>query len=73
MAKPDELFVYIGTYRDEMAARADYDIVKDLHAVGVVGSYDAAVITKDRDGKVPSTRTKWRPGTGVGVAQRPVL
>jgi uncharacterized membrane protein len=52
MAKGDELFVYIGTYPDEMAARADYEIVKDLHTVGVVGSYDAAVIPKEPNGKV---------------------
>ncbi len=52
MAKADELFVYIGTYRDEMAARKDYEIVKDLHAEHMVGSYDAAVITKDHDGRV---------------------
>jgi hypothetical protein len=27
-------------------------VVKDLHALGVVGSYDAAVITTDDGGKV---------------------
>jgi uncharacterized membrane protein len=32
--------------------RADYDIVKDLHAVGAVGTYDAAVVTKDDAAKV---------------------
>ena len=52
MAKPDAVFIYIGTYPSEGAARADYDIVKDLHAVGAVGTYDAAVITKDDAGKV---------------------
>jgi uncharacterized membrane protein len=52
MAKPDAVFIYIGTYPSEAAARADYDVVKDLHAVGAVGSYDAAVVTKDDDGKV---------------------
>lgn len=52
MAKPDAVFIYIGTYRSEGAARADYDVVKDLHAVGAVGTYDAAVITKDDAGKV---------------------
>ena len=36
----------------EAAARADYDLVKDLHAIDVVGSYDAAVVTKDDSGKV---------------------
>ena len=52
MAKPDAVFIYIGTYPSEVAARADYDVVKDLHAVGAVGSYDAAVVTKDDNGKV---------------------
>jgi uncharacterized membrane protein len=52
MAKPEAVFIYIGTYPDEMAAQADYDVVKDLHAVGAVGTYDAAVVTKDDAGKV---------------------
>ncbi len=52
MAKPDAVFIYIGTYSDEAAARADYDVVKDLHAAGAVGTYDASVITKDDAGKV---------------------
>jgi uncharacterized membrane protein len=52
MAKPDSLFVFIGTYPDETSARADYEVVKDLHALGAVGSYDAAVVTKDADDKV---------------------
>ncbi len=52
MAKPDAVFIFIGTYPSAGAARADYDIVKDLHAVGAVGTYDAAVVTKDNAGKV---------------------
>ena len=52
MAKPDAVFIYIGTYPSEVVARADYDVVKDLHAVGAVGTYDAAVVTKDDAGKV---------------------
>jgi len=31
MAKPDAVFIYIGTYPSEAAACADYDVVKDLH------------------------------------------
>ena len=30
MAKSDSVFIFIGTYPDEAAARADYDVVKDL-------------------------------------------
>ena len=52
MAKPDAVFIYIGTYPDEAAARADYDVVKDLHKAGAIGTYDAAVVTKDAAGKV---------------------
>jgi uncharacterized membrane protein len=52
MAKPDAVFIYIGTYQDEVAARNDYDVVKDLHAAGAIGTYDAAVVTKDDAGKV---------------------
>lgn len=52
MARPDGMFLYIGIYPSEAAARADYDVVKDLHALDAVGTYDAAVITKDASGKV---------------------
>ena len=52
MSKPDGVFVFIGTYPSEAAARSDYDILKDLYGAGDVGTYDAAVITKDRHGKV---------------------
>ena len=52
MAKPDAVFIYIGTYPSWAAAQADYDVVKDLHAAGAVGTYDAAVVTKDDGGNV---------------------
>jgi len=52
MAKADGVFIYIGTYANEAEARADYDVVKDLHALGAVGTYDAAVVRKDESGKV---------------------
>jgi uncharacterized membrane protein len=52
MAKSDSVFIYIGTYPDEASARADYEVVKDLHAAGAVGTYDASVVTKDGSGKV---------------------
>jgi len=70
MAKPDALFVYIGTYSSEDAARDDYDVVKDLHALGAVGNYDAAVITKDDKGKVHVNKdeTSTRHGAWGGAA-----
>ncbi len=52
MAKAAGMFVFIGTYPSAAAARDDYDLIKDLHADGAVGTYDAAVVTKDESGKV---------------------
>lgn len=52
MAKPEAVFLYVGTYPDEAHARGDYQIVKDLHSMGAVGTYDAAVVTKDNRGTV---------------------
>jgi uncharacterized membrane protein len=52
MADSESVFIFVGAYPDEVAARSDYDVVKDLHAAGAVGTYDAAVVTKDDDGKV---------------------
>ncbi|PWC06630.1 DUF1269 domain-containing protein [Mycetocola zhujimingii] len=52
MAESDGTFLYIGTYPNEADARADYGVVKELHKDGAVGTYDAAVVTKDDKGKV---------------------
>ena len=52
MAKSDSVFIYIGTYPSEASAQADYDLIKDLHAAGGIGTYDASVVTKDVGGKV---------------------
>ena len=73
MAKHDAVFLYIGTYPSEGPARADYDVVKELHKLGAVGTYDAAVITKDDEGKVHvhkdemATRKGAWGGTAVGA------
>ena len=70
MAKSDPVFVYVGTYPTEVAARDDYDVVKDLHAAGAVGTYDASVVTKDPDGKVhvDKDETSTRHGAWGGAA-----
>jgi len=70
VAKADGVFIYICTYPDEISARADYEIVKDLHAVGAVGTYDASVVTKDDDGKVHVNKdeTSTRHGAWGGAA-----
>jgi uncharacterized membrane protein len=52
MAKPESVFIYVGTYPGQAQARDDYQVVKDLHSAGAVGTYDAAVVTKDNLGKV---------------------
>ncbi len=73
MSENDGTFLYIGVYPDVTAAQADYDVVKALHMVDAVGSFDAAVITKDADGKVhvakdeTATRTGGWAGVGVGA------
>jgi uncharacterized membrane protein len=71
VAKTDGIFILVATYPDEAAARGDYQVVKDLHAGGLVGSYDAAVVTKDANGKVhenkDETATRHGAWWGVGV------
>jgi uncharacterized membrane protein len=70
MSKADGVFIYIGTYASEVDARADYDVVKDLHSLGAVGTYDAAVITKDDKGKIHVNKdeTTTRHGAWGGAA-----
>ena len=70
MAQSDPVFLFIGTYPSEVSARADYDIVKDLHSAGAVGTYDAAVVTKDDSGKVHVNKdeTATRHGAWGGAA-----
>lgn len=64
------LFLYVATYATRMDAEADFDAVIDLHEAGVIGTYDAALVTKS-EGKVhvhkvekPTQRGAW---TGIGV------
>ena len=52
MAKPEAVFIYAGTYPGKATTQADYEVVKDLHMAGAAGTYDAAVVTKDDNGKV---------------------
>ncbi len=70
MSKADGVFIYVGTYASEVDARSDYDVVKDLHLVGAVGTYDAAVITKDDKGKIHVNKdeTTTRHGAWGGAA-----
>lgn len=69
----EPVFLYMATYDSEADAREDYDVLKELHADRVVGTYDAALVTKDADGKVhvhkhekPTQHGAWT-GAGVGA------
>ena len=75
MAKPEAVFIYVGTYASEAAARDDYGVVKDLHASGAVGTYDAAVVTKDDSGKVHVNKDEMatRHGAWGGAAVGAVI
>ena len=71
MSGSGSTFILVATYPDEATAREDYQVVKDAHAAGLVGSYDAAVVTKDASGKVHENETRRPPATGPGGASRP--
>jgi uncharacterized membrane protein len=70
MSGSSSTFVLVATYPDEAAAQGDYQVIKDAHARGVVGSYDAAVVTKDARGKVHENKdeTATRKGAWWGAA-----
>jgi uncharacterized membrane protein len=66
----EPVFLYVARYPNEAEAREDYQLLVELHAAGVVGTYDAAVVTKD-DHKVhvhkhekPTQHGAW---TGIAV------
>jgi uncharacterized membrane protein len=46
------VFIYAATYASTDDAWGDYDILLELHAEKLVGTYDVAVVNKDLDGKV---------------------
>jgi uncharacterized membrane protein len=71
MAGNNDVFLFIGTYSSVGDAQMDYDAVKELHRQGVIGTYDAAVVDKDVEGRVhvrkhekPTQHSAW---TGVAV------
>jgi uncharacterized membrane protein len=47
MSRNDSVFLYVGVYDDAAEAEAGYEAVRRLHRDGVLGSYDAAVVTSD--------------------------
>ncbi len=69
------MFLYAGEYDSVEDAKADLEALKELHRGHVVGTYDAAVVTKDDEGKVkivdkiekPTQHGGWA-GLAVGAA-----
>ena len=69
------MFLYAGEYESVEDAKADLEELKELHREGVVGTYDAAVVTKNEEGKVkivdkiekPTQHGGWA-GLAVGAA-----
>jgi uncharacterized membrane protein len=50
--------VYVASYKSLSDAQADYAAVKQLYFDGVIGVYDAAVISKDAAGQVKINKTE---------------
>jgi uncharacterized membrane protein len=72
----DTFVVIANAYDNEADALADYEAVRKLYADnGMIGTYDAAVVTKDGDGKVKIVKKHEEPvrqgavgGAVVGLA-----
>jgi uncharacterized membrane protein len=72
----DTFIVFVGVYDTVGDAEADYQLVKDLHVkAGLIDAYDAAVIEREKSGKVKITKKHETPtraggvlGAGVGLA-----
>jgi len=46
------VFIYAATYSSTDDAWGDYELLLELHAEKLIGTYDVAVVNKDLDGKV---------------------
>src|SRR5215204_1996370 len=46
------MFLYAGEYENVDDAKADLEVLKEMHREHVVGTYDAAVVAKTEEGKV---------------------
>src|SRR4051812_40310438 len=70
------MFFFTGVYESVADAERDYDAIKKLHDDGEIGSYDAAVLSKDGSGEVkvhkdekPTKHAGWvGAAAGAGVA-----
>jgi uncharacterized membrane protein len=70
------VFLFVGDYESVDDAKADLEALKELHREHVVGTYDAAVITKTEEGKVKIVDKIEKPtqhGGWAGLAVGAVL
>ena len=71
----DQMFLFAGEYDSVEDAKADLELLKAFHQEHLVGTYDAAVLTKNEEGKVkvvdkiekPTQHGGWA-GLAVGAA-----
>ncbi len=71
----DAVFLFIATYDSPENATADYEAIKELHKAKVIGTYDAAIVTKGENGKVHVKKHEkpTQHGAWGGVAAGAVL
>jgi uncharacterized membrane protein len=64
------MFLFVGAYSNVDDAKADDEVVKKLYRDKVIGSYDAAIISKDAEGKVHVQKTEkpTQHGAEIGAA-----
>jgi uncharacterized membrane protein len=54
----ETVVVYVATYASLDDAKTDYAAVKQLYSSGLIGTYDAAIVSKDATGKVKIIKTE---------------
>ena len=72
----DTLVAFVGVYDSVDDAKADYELVKDLHTeAGLIDAYDAAIVERREDGKARIVKKHETPtrvggvlGGGIGLA-----
>lgn len=69
----ESVFLYLGVYPDKATADSDLDVVRELHSSKVIGTYDAAVATKEPDGSVQVHRKSSKHAGWTGVAAGAVV
>ena len=62
---PEDLYVYGATYSTEDDARFDLEAFQAVAAVGAVGKYDTALISKDDKGKIHVKKQGTPAGSGA--------